>query len=75
MTIVASILLVIIVAFSVWKYAIDEKPYYQEYYRTTNGEKYHEKDCIVIKDRNNVKRVTEKDMRTKKYEPCHVCLP
>lgn len=73
--IVALILLVVIVAFLVWKYAIDEKPYSQEYYRTTNGEKYHEKDCIVIKDKNNVKRVTEKDMRTKKYEPCQVCLP
>ena len=34
-----------------------------------------EKDCIIIKDKNNVKRVTEKDMRTKKYEPCQVCLP
>ena len=75
LTIAVSILLVIVVALSVWKYAIDEKPYSQEYYRTTNGEKYHEKDCIVIKDKNNVKRVTEKDMRTKKYEPCQVCLP
>ena len=75
LTIVASILLVVIAVFSIWKYAIEEKPYSQEYYRTTNGEKYHEKDCIVIKDKNNVKRVTEKDMRTKKYEPCQVCLP
>ena len=69
LTIIVSLLLVIIVAFSIWKYAIDEKPYSEEYYKTTNGEKYHEKDCIIIKDKNNVKRVTEKDMRTKKYEP------
>lgn len=75
LTIIVSLLLVIIVAFSIWKYAIDEKPYSEEYYKTTNGEKYHEKDCIIIKDKNNVKRVTEKDMRTKKYEPCQVCLP
>ena len=73
--IVALILLVVIAVFSIWKYAIDEKPYSQGYYRTTAGEKYHEKDCIIIKDKNNVKRVTEKDMRTKKYEPCQVCLP
>lgn len=75
LSIVVSILLVIIMAFSIWKYAVEGKPYSKEYYKTTNGEKYHEKDCIIIKDRNNVKRVTEKDMRTKKYEPCQVCLP
>ena len=75
LTIAASILLVAIVVFSIWKYAVDEKPYSEDYYKTTNGEKYHEKDCIIIKDKNNVKRVTEKDMRTKKYEPCQVCLP
>ena len=75
LTIAVSILLVIIVALSIWKYAVDEKPYSKEYYKTTNGERYHEKDCIIIKDKNNVKRVTDKDMRTKKYEPCQVCLP
>lgn len=75
LTISLSILFIITVAFSIWKYAIDEKPYLEEYFKTTNGEKYHEKDCIIIKDKNNVKRVTEKDMRTKKYEPCQVCLP
>ena len=75
LSIIVSLLLVIIVAFSIWKYAINKNPYLEEYYKTTNGEKYHEKDCIIIKDRNNVKRVTEKDIRTKKYEPCQVCLP
>ena len=75
LTMVVSIFLVIVVAFSIWKFAVDEKPYSKEYYKTTNGEKYHEKDCIIIKDKNNVKRVTDKDMKTRKYEPCQVCLP
>ena len=74
-TIAVSILIVITAAFSIWKYAVDEKPYSEGYYRTANGEKYHKKNCIIIKDKNNVKRITEKDMRTKKYEPCRVCLP
>ena len=49
--------------------------YYGEYYVTENGTKYHEKDCMTIKDRSNVRRLTEKDYYSGDYEPCHVCLP
>lgn len=54
---------------------IQSRSYYGEYYITESGAKYHEKDCITIKDRSNVRRLTEKDYYSGDYEPCHVCLP
>ena len=54
---------------------IQSRSYYGEYYVTESGTKYHEKDCMTIKDRSNVRRLTEKDYYSGDYEPCHVCLP
>ena len=54
---------------------IQSRSYYGEYYVTESGSKYHEKDCMTIKDRSNVRRLTEKDYYSGDYEPCHVCLP
>lgn len=49
--------------------------YYGHYYITENGSKYHEKDCMIIKDKTNIRRLTEEDYSTGEYEPCQVCLP
>ena len=54
---------------------IQSRSYYGEYYVTESGTKYHEKDCMTIKDRSNIRRLTEKDYYSGDYEPCHVCLP
>lgn len=54
---------------------IQSRSYYGEYYVTESGTKYHEKDYMTIKDRSNVRRLTEKDYYSVDYEPCHVCLP
>ncbi len=54
---------------------IQSRSYYGEYYVSESGAKYHEKDCMTIKDRSNVRRLTEKDYYSGDYEPCHVCLP
>ena len=54
---------------------IQSRSYYGEYYVTESGTKYHEKDCMTIKDRSNVRRLTEKDYYSGDDEPCHVCLP
>lgn len=51
------------------------KTYYKEYYVTEGGEKYHEEDCIFVKDKTNTRRLTEKDFYSGEYEPCQVCLP
>ena len=54
---------------------IQSQSYYGEYYVTENGTKYHEKDCMTIKDRSHTRRLTEKDYYSGDYEPCQVCLP
>lgn len=54
---------------------IQSRSYYGEYYVSESGAKYHQKDCMTIKDRSNVRRLTEKDYYSGDYEPFHVCLP
>ena len=54
---------------------IQSHSYYGEYYVSESGTKYHEKECMTIKDRSNIRRLTEKDYYSGDYEPCHVCLP
>jgi len=49
--------------------------YYGHYYVTENGTKYHEEDCMIIKDKTNTRRLTEEDYASGEYEPCQVCLP
>lgn len=51
-----------------------EKTYYGDYYVTESGEKYHEKDCSVIKGKSNLHRLTIDEYESGKYEPCQVCI-
>lgn len=55
--------------------AVQSRSYYGEYYITENGEKYHKEDCIFVKDKTNVERLTEKDYHSGEYAPCQICLP
>ena len=43
--------------------------------RRMQGNKYHEKDCIFVKDKTNVHRMTEEEFESGEYEPCRICLP
>ena len=52
-----------------------EKQYYGEYYVTESGQKYHRKECIFVKDKDNVHRLTEEEFNSGDYEPCQICLP
>ena len=54
---------------------IKSNSYYGEYYITETGEKYHKKDCIFIKDKRKVERLTESDYYSGEYDPCQICLP
>ena len=65
--IVAGIILAINIAQS--------KSYYKEYHVTDGGEKYHEEDCIFVKDKTNTRRLTEKEYDSGEYESCQICLP
>lgn len=55
--------------------AARQRSYYGEYYITVSGHKYHEAECIFVKDKNNVERLTKEDYYSGEYEPCRICLP
>lgn len=74
LTIVSSILCVVILATAA-RFIVKNNSYYGEYYITENGSKYHKKDCMIIKDKTNTRRLTEEDYASKTYESCQVCLP
>lgn len=74
--IISAISLILIVAgVSLAINIAQSKSYYKEYYVTEGGEKYHEENCIFVKDKTNTRRLTEKDYYSGEYEPCQICLP
>ena len=72
---IAVVVILLIIAIPLTVNIMQSQTYYGEYYVTENGMKYHEKDCMTIKDRSNTRRLTEKDYYSGEYEPCQVCLP
>ncbi len=44
-------------------------------YVSETGGKYHRRDCIYIRDKENVRCLTRVELRDGGYEPCSVCLP
>lgn len=60
---------------TVTKAVLTQQSYHGEYYVTATGTKYHKKDCVIIKDRNNLRRFTEEDYASGEYGPCALCLP
>lgn len=71
----AIISVVLIIGTIVITQIIQSNSYYGEFYITENGEKYHKEDCIFVKDKKNVDRLTEKDYYSGEYDPCQICLP
>jgi len=73
-TVLVCIALVLSSIFAV-TYIKKEKSYFGEFYVTSSGAKYHEKNCIIIKNKKNIRRLTKEEFESGKYEPCQVCLP
>lgn len=61
----------LIVLFAVAK----EQSYHGKYYITSTGNKYHEEDCMFVKDKSNIQRLTKEQFESGEYEPCKTCLP
>ena len=59
----------------IWGAIQKEQSYYGEYYLTESGNKYHKEECIFIKDKTNVQRITVKEFESGEYAPCKMCLP
>lgn len=71
-SIVAVILVVSIIGFG---WFVREKELYGDYVITDTGNKYHQSDCIHVKNKTNVHRLTVEQFESGEYEPCGTCLP
>lgn len=69
--ILAAVALGALIFFAVKK----ELSYYGEYYITSSGNRYHEAQCIFVKDKTNVHRMTVEEFESGEYERCGICLP
>ncbi len=72
---VIAAIIVIAVCCGIAVHTLKEQTYFGEYYVTESGQKYHEKECIFIKNKTNVHRLTKEEFESGDYEPCKVCLP
>lgn len=57
------------------KFVQKQKSYIGDYYITDSGHRYHEKECIFIKNRNNVRHITQEEFESGEYDACQICLP
>lgn len=72
---VACILLAVAIGITgVWEYNRNQS-YYGEFYVTSSGQKYHRKDCIFVKNKTNISRLTKEQFDSGEYDPCEICLP
>lgn len=73
--IIAALMVIALIGAAVFGIVKKEQSYYGEYYLTSTGHKYHEKDCIFVKDKTNTQRLTVDQFESGEYEPCAMCLP
>lgn len=52
-----------------------QRSYYGDFYVTSTGNRYHEKECIFVKNKSNVHRLTIEEFEEGGYTPCNTCLP
>lgn len=65
----------IVVAVPATMFIKKQQSYYGEYYITDTGQKYHKKECIFVKDKKNVRRITKEEFESDEYKSCEICLP
>lgn len=71
----AAALALLLVGGIVFAVAETEKRYYGNYYITESGNRYHRRNCIFVRDKTNVHRMTVEEFESGEYEPCGMCLP
>lgn len=49
--------------------------YEDNLYITSTGECYHKKECIFVKNKTNIKKLTKEEFDSGAYSPCDMCLP
>ena len=72
---ICACLLFIAIGVAIFSFVKSEPSYYGSYYVTTSGNKYHEKGCIFVKNKDNIRILTKEELESGEYEPCQICLP
>ena len=49
--------------------------YTDNFYRVSDGKKYHLQDCIYVKDRRDIMRLTWEEYKSGEFTACSVCTP
>ena len=70
----AAVMLLVVLA-GVLQHKAVQASYHDEYLVTTGGSKYHRQTCMVIRNKRNVRRLTEEEVLSGRYTPCQVCMP
>lgn len=52
-----------------------DRLYWSDCYVTETGSKYHRRDCVYARDKENIRRLTRTELKNGGYGPCSVCLP
>ncbi len=68
---IVAILVIIVAGIAINK----ERSYYGDFYITNTGDKYHQAECIHVKNNNNIERLTKEQFESGEYESCGTCLP
>ncbi len=53
----------------------DKAVYTDFYYRTETGGKYHLRNCMYLKNKTDIYRLTKEEFYSGNYEPCEACKP
>ena len=70
------VILALIIGSLITYLAIQNRNAYKDnLFITSTGGCYHKKECIFVKNKNNVKKLTKEDFDGGIYSPCDICLP
>lgn len=74
---VASVVILCLIIGSLTAYLIirNRNVYEDNLYITSTGECYHKKECIFVKNKTNIKKLTKEEFDSGTYSPCDMCLP
>lgn len=69
------ILCLIVGALSGYLIIQNKNLYKDDLYVTSTGECYHKKECIFVKNKTNIQKLTKEEFEKGTYSPCDMCLP
>lgn len=74
---IASVVILCLIIGSLTAYLIirNRNVYEDNLYITSTGECYHKKECIFVKNKTNIKKLTKKEFESGTYSSCDMCLP